>query len=245
MELAFIAILALIVLGPERLPGVIRQILEFVRKAREITSELTSQFSEELNALDEINPQKIINEITEPVKDLNTKNIMNDLTEPVKDIQPKKIAKDIADAAKGKSKPAVKTTEKKSENTAEIADASVDVADASTSDERESDESTTGAETEAKTETGKRKSLPTPKKLSSTTTKASATSKKSTLTSTSQRPALGETMPGEDKPANEPANQSDEDQPKAVQMSKVNDTEPENSIMPPQPDTEAVTADAA
>ncbi|MEM7537338.1 MAG: hypothetical protein AAF639_34530, partial [Chloroflexota bacterium] len=170
------------------------------------------------------------------------KNIVNDLTEPIKDIQPKKIAKDIADAAKGKSKPAAKTTVKKSEDAAEIADASVDAVDTSTSDKHVSDDHDSDEPT---TETGKRKSLPTPKKLSSTPTNSSATPKKSTLTATSKRPALGETMPEENKPADEPVNQPEEEQPKAVQMSKVTDTEPENTIMPPQPDAEAVTADAA
>ena len=65
MELFFIAVLALIVLGPERLPGAIREVAKHARTLRSLSSELTSQFSEELKALDDINPQKILRELTE------------------------------------------------------------------------------------------------------------------------------------------------------------------------------------
>jgi sec-independent protein translocase protein TatB len=65
MELFFIAVLALIVLGPERLPGAIRELAKHARTIRNLSNELTSQFSEELQALDEINPQKILRELTE------------------------------------------------------------------------------------------------------------------------------------------------------------------------------------
>lgn len=66
LELLFIAILALIVLGPERLPGVMREIAKYIRQFRRVGSELTEQFSEELKVLDEINPRKILNEMTDP-----------------------------------------------------------------------------------------------------------------------------------------------------------------------------------
>jgi len=63
MELAFIAILALIVLGPERLPGAAREVAKVIAQIRAISSEFTSQFSEELQMLDEINPKKLADEI--------------------------------------------------------------------------------------------------------------------------------------------------------------------------------------
>ena len=70
MELFFIAVLALIVMGPERLPGAIREVAKHARTLRSLSSELTSQFSEELKALDDINPQKILRELTEdPVEE--------------------------------------------------------------------------------------------------------------------------------------------------------------------------------
>lgn len=65
MELFFVAILALIVLGPERLPGAIREVMKYWRTIRDLSGELTSQFSEELQALDELNPQKLVKELTE------------------------------------------------------------------------------------------------------------------------------------------------------------------------------------
>jgi sec-independent protein translocase protein TatB len=66
LELLFIAILALIVLGPERLPGVMRELAKYIRQFRRVGSELTAQFSEELKVLDEINPRKILNDMTDP-----------------------------------------------------------------------------------------------------------------------------------------------------------------------------------
>ncbi len=64
-ELFLIAIVALIVLGPERLPGAIREIAKVFRTIRQMSSELTSQFSDELQALDEVNPRKLMREITD------------------------------------------------------------------------------------------------------------------------------------------------------------------------------------
>lgn len=66
LELFVIAVLALIVLGPERLPGVMREGAKYIRMLRKMTNEFTSQFSDELQALDELNPRKIFNEMTDP-----------------------------------------------------------------------------------------------------------------------------------------------------------------------------------
>lgn len=64
-ELFFIALIALVVLGPERLPGAIREVSKFLRTVRNLTNELTSQFNEEIKAFDDLNPQKILRELTE------------------------------------------------------------------------------------------------------------------------------------------------------------------------------------
>lgn len=66
LELFLIAILALVVLGPERLPGAMRQIAGYIREIRRMGNELTSQFSDELQVLDELNPKRLIDEITDP-----------------------------------------------------------------------------------------------------------------------------------------------------------------------------------
>lgn len=74
-ELFFIAILALIILGPERLPSTLRQIARYWGYARNLGRELTSQFSEEFKALEDLNPRKILNEMAdeELAKDNQTK----------------------------------------------------------------------------------------------------------------------------------------------------------------------------
>jgi sec-independent protein translocase protein TatB len=64
-ELFFIAVIALIVLGPERLPGTLRQIAKFWGYLRNLSRELTSQFSEEFKALEDLNPRKLLNELAD------------------------------------------------------------------------------------------------------------------------------------------------------------------------------------
>ena len=91
LELFFIAIIALVILGPERLPGVIREGMKYYRTLRNMSGDLTSQFSEELKALDEINPQKIMNEM---MQDLD----MEEERKVLADLNPKKIRKDISDS---------------------------------------------------------------------------------------------------------------------------------------------------
>lgn len=68
MELFLIAVIALIVLGPERLPGAMRSVANFMRQIRELSSEFTSQFSEEIKMLEEMDPRRMINEVLDPSK---------------------------------------------------------------------------------------------------------------------------------------------------------------------------------
>ena len=65
-ELIMIAVIALLVMGPERLPGAMREIAKYMRQLRNISDEFQSQFSEELKLLDEINPKRILNEALDP-----------------------------------------------------------------------------------------------------------------------------------------------------------------------------------
>jgi len=64
-ELVMIAVIALVVLGPERLPSTMRSIAKFLQQVRGIYDELTSQFSEELKPLQDLNPQKMLQEFTD------------------------------------------------------------------------------------------------------------------------------------------------------------------------------------
>jgi sec-independent protein translocase protein TatB len=65
-ELVMIAVIALIVLGPERLPGAMREVGKYARQLRDVSNEFQSQFSEELKVLDEINPKRMLNEVMDP-----------------------------------------------------------------------------------------------------------------------------------------------------------------------------------
>jgi sec-independent protein translocase protein TatB len=65
-ELVMIAIIALVVLGPERLPGAMREVAKYMRQLRQVSSDFQSQFSDELKVLDEINPRKLLNDAMDP-----------------------------------------------------------------------------------------------------------------------------------------------------------------------------------
>ena len=67
-ELFLIAVIALVVLGPERLPGAMRTIAGYIRQIRGMGSEFTSQFSEEIQLLEEMDPRRIVNEVLDPAK---------------------------------------------------------------------------------------------------------------------------------------------------------------------------------
>ena len=53
-ELALVALLALIILGPERLPPLMRQLGEYAHDLRAIVNDLNKQFAEELKPIKEI-----------------------------------------------------------------------------------------------------------------------------------------------------------------------------------------------
>jgi sec-independent protein translocase protein TatB len=71
-ELVFIFIFALIFLGPERLPEVMRQVLSFIRQVRALSSDITKQINDEFGDLGELDPRRqvkqIMDEATAPVK---------------------------------------------------------------------------------------------------------------------------------------------------------------------------------
>lgn len=71
-ELVMIAIIALVVLGPERLPGAMREVAKYMKQLRSISHEFQSQFSEELKMLEEIDPRRILNEAIDPNAPANT-----------------------------------------------------------------------------------------------------------------------------------------------------------------------------
>lgn len=59
-ELILIAIVALIVLGPERLPATFREIAKFIRMVRNLTNEFTAQFGDDFKALEDLDPRRML-----------------------------------------------------------------------------------------------------------------------------------------------------------------------------------------
>jgi sec-independent protein translocase protein TatB len=67
-ELFFIAVIALVVLGPKRLPETIRQVARAWGYVRNLSRELMAQFSEEFKALEEMNPRALLKELADEVE---------------------------------------------------------------------------------------------------------------------------------------------------------------------------------
>jgi sec-independent protein translocase protein TatB len=66
-ELVMIAIVALIVLGPERLPGALREVAKFIRQIRNLSQEFTSQFGDEFKALEDLNPRRLLQDAIDTI----------------------------------------------------------------------------------------------------------------------------------------------------------------------------------
>ena len=68
-ELLFIAILVLVVVGPERLPKVMREFGRIVRQIRLVVNEFTSEFADELQPIQEL--QQPLQELQQLADDIN------------------------------------------------------------------------------------------------------------------------------------------------------------------------------
>ncbi|MBX3010694.1 MAG: Sec-independent protein translocase protein TatB [Caldilineaceae bacterium] len=66
-ELVLIAIVALIVLGPERLPATFREIAKFIRQVRNLTNEFTQQFGDDFKALEDLDPRRMLQQAIESI----------------------------------------------------------------------------------------------------------------------------------------------------------------------------------
>ena len=65
LEFIFILIFALIFLGPDRLPRVTKEVLQFIRKLQRLSGELTKQVNEEIGDLRELDPSFHMKELME------------------------------------------------------------------------------------------------------------------------------------------------------------------------------------
>jgi len=69
MELVFILIIALVVLGPERLPQVAREMAKLMAQIREIYTELMGTLSKEFGDMEELKEiQRDLNSLRDPLK---------------------------------------------------------------------------------------------------------------------------------------------------------------------------------
>ncbi len=68
-ELLFIVLLALVVVGPERLPKIMREFGRIVRQIRLMVNEFTNQFGDELQSFQEL--QEPIQELQQLANDIN------------------------------------------------------------------------------------------------------------------------------------------------------------------------------
>jgi Tat protein translocase TatB subunit len=145
LELIFILIFALIFLGPERLPGAVRQIASFIRQIQKLSSTLTQQMGEEFGDIRELDPryqlQQMMDEPDEKEKEAAKKAEEKKKEEDRKKEEAKKAeekrkaeAKKKADEAKKKAEEAKAAAEKKAAEAAAeaalVADGQVDSAPA-------------------------------------------------------------------------------------------------------------------
>ncbi len=139
-ELIVITVIALLVLGPERLPGVMREGAKYIRMIRGLSKELTDQFRDELDLLDELNPKRIFDEATDP--DYEKKQAAKKAKQSSSKPQPttSSTAKKSTVKKSTVKKPAVKKTEKPALGSEPVAKETVST-DASAAEETPSPES--------------------------------------------------------------------------------------------------------
>ena len=107
-ELFMIGVIALIVLGPERLPGTIREVAKFIKQVRAIGSDLMAQFGDEFKDLQDLDPRRIINEMTDPTKPDDKKATV--AKPPAKPTTPTPAKNTTATTTTSIAKPAASTT---------------------------------------------------------------------------------------------------------------------------------------
>jgi sec-independent protein translocase protein TatB len=100
-ELALIAVVALIVIGPKELPAVLRTVGQWMGKARKMAAEFQGQFNEAMREAEMADVKKAFDDVKEAATGFTSGNIMTSLQ------------KDVSDALKidDIDKPAISATE--------------------------------------------------------------------------------------------------------------------------------------
>lgn len=86
-ELMLIGIVALIVIGPKELPGVLRTVGRTVTKLRRMAGEFQGQFQEALREADLADMRKEITDITETARSSIAASPVNDIFDPMRSIR--------------------------------------------------------------------------------------------------------------------------------------------------------------
>jgi sec-independent protein translocase protein TatB len=84
-ELALIAVVALIVIGPKELPGVLRMVGQWMGKARKMASEFQGQFNEAMREAEMADVKKAFDDVKEAATGFASGNIMTSLQKDVGD----------------------------------------------------------------------------------------------------------------------------------------------------------------
>jgi sec-independent protein translocase protein TatB len=82
-ELVVIGVVALIAIGPKELPGVLRTVGQWMRKARRMATEFQGQFQEALREAEMADLKKSFDEVREAASGLTSGNIMTPLQKDV------------------------------------------------------------------------------------------------------------------------------------------------------------------
>src|SRR6201993_1880906 len=84
-EIAVIAVVALIAIGPKELPGVLRMVGQWMGKARKMASEFQGQFQEAMREAEMADLKKSFDEVKEAASGITSGNIMTSLHKDVTD----------------------------------------------------------------------------------------------------------------------------------------------------------------
>lgn len=84
-EMVVIGVVALVVIGPKELPGVLRAVGRMVGKARRMASEFQGQFNEALREAEMADLKKSFDEVSEAAKGFSSGNVLSAVTRDVED----------------------------------------------------------------------------------------------------------------------------------------------------------------
>src|SRR6202020_418592 len=84
-EIAVIAVVALIAIGPKELPGVVRMVGQWMGKARKMAAEFQGQFNEAMREAEMADLKKSFDDIKEAASGFTSGNIMTSLQNDVSD----------------------------------------------------------------------------------------------------------------------------------------------------------------